>query len=286
MTPLVDVLTRTTEYFRSKGIPSARLDAELIIGHVLGFDRVKVYLNFDRPMADAELDAIRPLVRRRGGREPLAHVLGEKEFYGRDFVVTPGVLVPRPDTETIVEAALELVPTEGEEPVFVADIGSGSGCIGLTVALERPRVRLYAIDKAPTAVACTKANVEKHGLKERVAVRLGDGLTAVPAERPVDWVLANPPYIPTADIAGLAPEIREHEPRLALDGGADGLDAYRALVPSCRRARHGVLFEVGDGQADAVAALLDAAGFTTSRRKDLTGVERVVIGRRPESLVD
>lgn len=282
MTPLVEVLTRTTEYFKQRGIPSARLDAELLVGHLLGLDRVAVYLAFDRPLGEPELERLRPLVRRRGAREPLAWVIGEKEFYGHPFTVTPGVLVPRPDTETLVEAALALIPEAGEEPVFVADVGSGSGCIGLTLALERPAVRLYAIDLSPEALACTRANVERHGLKERVAVRAGDGLGAVPADRPVDWVVSNPPYIPTAAIAALAPEIRDHEPRLALDGGPDGLAAYRVLVPAAaKRARRGVLVEVGDDQAPAVAALMEAEGLTVSLRADLTKVDRVVIGVRP-----
>lgn len=283
MSPLVEVLQRTTEFFRAKGIPSARLDAELLIGKVLGFDRIKVYLNFDRPFTDAELDALRPLVRRRSQREPIAWILGEKEFYDHSFVVTAGVLVPRPDTEILVETALSLIPEGEGEPIFVADIGSGSGCIGLTLALERPRVRLYAVDLADAALACTKANVEKHGLKERVAVRRGDGLAAVPADRPIDWVVANPPYIPTADLAALEPEVRDHEPRLALDGGPDGLAPYRTLIPAAAaRARLGALFEVGAGQAADVAALLTAVGFVdVATKQDLSGIERVVCGKRP-----
>ena len=277
MTPLVDVLTKTTEFFKKAGIPSARLDAELILGHVLGLDRVKVYLNFDRPLKDEELDAIRPLVRRRASREPLAWVLGHKEFHGRDFVVTPGVLVSRPDTETLVDAALEWI-----EGGFVADVGSGTGCIGLTLALERD-IRLYAIDLSPEALAATKANVEKHGLKERVAVLRGDLLTPIPPARPVDWIVSNPPYIPSAEIDGLEAEVRR-EPRLALDGGLDGLDAYRSLIPAAAaRARMGVLVEVGKGQADAVSAMMRAEGLEADTVKDLAGVERVVRGRRSVS---
>jgi release factor glutamine methyltransferase len=278
MTPLVEVLTRTTDFFRQRGIPSPRLDAELLLGHVLGLDRVKVYLNFDRPIDDPELERLRALVRRRGNREPLAWVLGHKEFYGRDFVVTPGVLVPRPDTEALIEAVLERLPPEDDAPVYVADVGSGTGCIGLTLALERPAVRLYAVDLAEAALTCTRENIERYALKERVGVRRGDGLAAVPADRPVDWLVSNPPYIPTAAIDALAPEIARHEPRLALDGGADGLACYRSLVAVARgRVRRGVCFEVGDGQAPAVAALLEASGLApTWTRKDLSGVERVV----------
>jgi release factor glutamine methyltransferase len=311
--PLVDVLTATTTWFKERGIPSPRLDAELLLGHVLGLDRVKVYLNFDRPLSDDELERIRTLVRRRGAREPLAWVLGSKEFYGRDFVVGPGVLVPRPDTETLIEAALAWLPAPTasggggeappqrppsageppadpsataaapeEPPVYVADIGSGSGCIGLTLALERPAVRLYAVDKSDDALAATRANVERHGLDKRVAVLRGDLLAAVPAARPLDWIVSNPPYIPSAELEGLAPEVRDHEPRVALDGGPDGLAVYRRLVPAAAaRARQGVLFEVGIHQADAVADLLRAAGLPDVRTwNDLAGIPRVVGGRR------
>lgn len=284
MITLVDVLQRTTAFFEQKGIPSARLDAQLILGRALDLDRMKLYLNFDRPMSEAELEAVRAMVRRRGEREPLAWVLGQKEFYGRDFAVGPGVLVPRPDTETLVE---QLVPvlraTPGDEPIYVADVGSGSGCIGITLALEEPRVRLYAIDASPEALEYTRRNIEQHGLKERAAALAGRDL-AVPAARRVDWVVSNPPYIPTAEIAGLQPEVALREPKLALDGGPDGLDMYRRLVPiAARRATTGIAFEVGAGQADAVQALLNDAGFPASIHADLSGIGRVVLGRRADA---
>ncbi len=281
MITLVDVLQRTTTFFEGRGIPSARLDAQLLLGHVLGLDRVKLYLNFDRPMSEPELETIRGLVRRRGDREPLAWVLGEKEFYGRDFVVGPGVLVPRPDTETLVERMkAELATPPGDEPIYVADVGSGSGCIGITLALEEPRVRAYAIDASPEALEYTRRNIEKHGLKDRVAALHGRDL-AVPAARRIDWVVSNPPYIPAATIAELAPEVSRHEPKLALDGGADGLDMYRRLVPAAaKRATVGIAFEVGAGQGDAVAELLTGVGFPARVYPDLGGVGRVVVGRR------
>ncbi len=295
MRPLVEVLTSTTAWFREKGIPSARLDAELLISHLLGLERIQLYLNFDRPLSSYELDRLRPLVRRRGDREPLAWVLGTKEFYGRDFTVGPGVLVPRPDTETLIEAALEWLPAADSpaggapgvtpmaaEPTFLADIGSGTGCIGLTLALERPGIRVFAVDRADEALAATRANIVRHGLDKRVAVLRGDLLAAIPPHRLLDWVVSNPPYIPSAELASLAPEVRDHEPRGALDGGADGLDVYRQLVPAAvARARAGVLLEVGAGQASAVAGMLQAAGLPEVRIwKDLGGIERVVGGRR------
>jgi len=278
---LVDVLTRTQSYLASKGSPSARLDAELLLSHVLDMDRLQLYLQHDRPMNDQELAALRDPVRRRGNREPLATIVGHKEFWSRDFQVIPGVLVPRPDTETLILAALDLIP-EGEDRVFVADVGSGSGCVGLTLALERDQVRLFALDASPAALACTKANVQALGLQDRVAVLRSDLLGAVPADRPIDVVVSNPPYIASQDIEGLAPEIRDHEPRVALDGGPDGLDFYRRLVPvAAERARKAVLVEVGADQAIPVMAMFKDAGLKLVRtRADLAGVERVVIGER------
>ncbi len=280
MKPLVEVLLATTEFFKGRGIPSARLDAELLIGDALGLDRVHVYLAFDRPLLDAELSDIRTRVRRRGAREPLAWIVGHKEFYGREFAVGPGVLVPRPDTETLIETMLPLC--READPIYVADVGSGSGCIGLTLAAEVPGLRLYAIDIGEAPLAFTRQNTESLGLQDRVAILRGPLLDAVPPSRPLDWVVSNPPYVPRGDLAGCEPEVRDHEPRLALDGGPDGLDVYRALIPvAAARARVGVAVEVGIGQSGAVAALMAAAGLRgVETHKDLGGVERVVIGRR------
>lgn len=280
MIALVDVLTRTSRFFQERGVPSARLDAELILCFVLGLDRVGLYLQHDRPLTEAELEALRPLVRRRGAREPLAWVLGTRGFWKIELHTPPGVLVPRGDTETLVEAALGWLPEEEER--FVADVGSGTGAVGLSILTARPKAKLYATDLSPEALAATKENALRLGLGERVGVLRGPLLEPVPPRRPIDLVVSNPPYIPSAEIDGLAPEIRDHEPRLALDGGPDGLDVYRALIPAAAaRAREGVLVEVGDGQAAAVAALMEAAGLREVRTwRDLSGTERVVGGRK------
>ena len=283
MRTLVEVLTATTEHFRAHGIPSPRLDAELLLGHALGLDRVKLYMNFDRPLTEAELTALRPLVRRRAAREPIAYITGTKGFHAHDFAVAPGTLVPRPDTETLVELALAWIPEGDAEsaPVYVADVGSGTGCIGLTVAAARAQVRLYALDLSDTALATTRRNAETLGVTGRVGILRSDLLAGIPAERPLDWVLSNPPYIPSAEIDTLAPEVARHEPRLALDGGRDGLEVYRRLVPqAAARARCGVILEVGAGQAAAVGDMLAREGLSVETRTDLGGVERVVAGRR------
>lgn len=283
MIPLVDVLTRTERYLRERGVDSPRLEAELLLAHVLGVKRLDLYLKFDRPMADEELEKLRPLVARRGKREPMAWILGSVGFHAFDHLaVGPGVLVPRPDTETLVDAALEWVP-EGDDPVYVADVGSGSGAVGLAIAHARPHVRVYAIDRAAAALKYTKENRDALGMQSRVAVLEGDLLEAVPPQRPVDVVVSNPPYIPRGQIDGLMPEVSKWEPREALDGGPDGLDVYRKLIPqAAERGARAVLLEVGIHQAPAVGDLLRRAGLAEVRIwNDLAGIARVVGGRKP-----
>ena len=279
MITLVDVLKRTESFFRTRDIPSPRLDAELILCHHLGLDRVALYLQFDRPLADEDLAPMREHVRRRGEREPLAWILGTKEFWSLELASHSGVLVPRPDSETLVSAAIGWIPET--ERCFIADVGAGTGAIGIAIATERPEARLFATDMSDAALACTKANVERHGLTERVAVLRGNLLEPIPTERQIDIVVSNPPYIPTADIDNLPPEIQKHEPRTALDGGTDGLDVYRALIPAAaQRAQVGILVEVGDGQSDDVASLMEDAGLVDiETTPDLTQTPRVVAGR-------
>jgi len=278
MSTVVDVLKKTEAFLKSRGVQSPRLDAELILGHHLGLDRVALYLQFDRPLNESELGPMREHVKRRGNREPLAWVLGTKGFWSMDLHSHTGVLVPRPDTETLVEAALAQIPEEA--PCFVADIGCGTGAVGLAILSERPEAKLFATDISDAALHCTKANVSQLQLQSRVAVLKGSLLDPIPTERDIDIVVSNPPYIPSADIDTLQPEVRDHEPRTALDGGPDGLAIYRSLIPAAaQRARTAVLVEVGAGQADAVADLMKTAGLSSIQiHHDLAGHGRVVEG--------
>jgi release factor glutamine methyltransferase len=279
MTTVVDVLKKTEAFFRSKGIPSPRLDAELIVGHHLDMDRVTLYLQFDRPLHERELTPMREDVKRRANREPVAWIIGTKGFWSLDLASHKDVLVPRPDSETLVTAALTLIPED--ELCFVADVGTGTGAIGLAIASERPNVRLFATDVSDAALRCTKENVTSLGLENRVAVLKGSLLEPIPEGRQIDVVVSNPPYIPTSTIDTLAPEIAQHEPRLALDGGSDGLDIYRELIPAAAaRATMAVLVEHGDGQHTAIAEMMKSAGLVDiAEHADLTGTVRVMSGK-------
>ena len=274
MLTLLEVLNRSTAYLDKAGIPSPKFEAQLLMSHALKMERLQLFMKFDRPLAEAELAAIREPLSRRARGEPYAYIVGSREFYSRDFAIGAGVLIPRPDTEILVEAALE--HCEGDE-VFVADIGAGTGCVGLTLALERPGVKLYAVERSEAATGFLKRNVEGHGLAARVGVLRGDLLAPIPRSRPIDVVVSNPPYIATAELSSL--EVSKWEPREALDGGADGLDVYRRLIPAAAaRARRAVLVEIGHDQGDAVSGLFREAGLEPSVLKDLSNNDRVVVG--------
>lgn len=278
MLTVLEVFNRTESFFGSKGIPNPKFEAQLVMAHALSIDRLQIFMRFDQPMEQAELDAVRELVRRRGEGVPYAYLVGNQEFWSLEFEVGPGVLIPRPDTETLVEHVLAALPED--EELFLADICAGSGCIGIAIASERPQVKVYAVELSEQALPYLKTNIAKHGLEKRVAALRGDLLGPIPANRPIDWVLSNPPYIATAEMHGLA--VSKTEPLEALDGGQDGLDIYRRLVPAAaERARVGVAMEIGHDQGQAVSKLFEAAGLTQVQvLQDLGKRDRVVMGRK------
>jgi release factor glutamine methyltransferase len=281
---VAELLQTTTQFFTARGIDTARLDAELLLGEVLGMQRLQLYTSFDRPMEPSELDAYRELVRRRGQREPVAYILREREFYGRPFAVDRRVLIPRPDTEILVDEVLEQLGEDTEGVVL--DYGTGSGCIGLSLLAERPHWKLLAIDASRDALEVARANAASLELAERAGFVHSDGLSRVPErfEGQLLALVANPPYVPLKDRPGLAPDVRDHEPESALHAGPDPLLHYRRLATEAARwlADDGLLaVEVGFGQAEAVRGLFDAAGYTDlAVRADLSGIDRVVRGRR------
>lgn len=259
----------------------ARLDAEWMARHVLGCDRAALVARAREVVPAEVVHRFNALVDRRGHREPMGYVIGEVEFWGRAFDVGAAVLVPRPETETIVEEALaRLAP--GGSAVRVADVGTGSGCLAVSIACEVPRARVLAIDVSAPALAVAASNAARHGVAGRVALMRGSLLDAV--RGPLDVIVSNPPYVPEGERPALPPEVRDFEPGVALFGGPDGLDAIRAIVAQARdRLRPGgwLIFELGVGQAPAVEALLVARGWAGSAiRPDLQGIPRTAVARR------
>ncbi|WP_316347528.1 peptide chain release factor N(5)-glutamine methyltransferase [Desulfuromonas acetoxidans] len=280
---VLSVLRWTAEYLKEKGIDSPRLDAELLIGDALNKDRVGLYLCYDQPLQPQELTKIRQLVARRAKREPLQYIVGHTEFWSLPFKVAPGVLIPRGDTEILVEEALRLLEdnTTSQQPVL--DVGTGSGAIAVALAHSCPDLQVEAVDLQPEALAQAQANAELNGVAERLSFRQQD--MAVLSGGPYRLVVSNPPYIREDEMDGLMPEVREHEPAVALQAGSDGLDCYRLL---CGQALNllipggWLLVEVGAGQADDVAALMVRHGLPeTFQREDYNGIVRVVGGQAP-----
>ncbi len=281
---VLEVLRWTTTYLQERGVDNPRLDAELLIGAALDKDRVGVYLSFEQPLNGDELAAIRAMVARRAAREPLQYILGACEFFSLPFQVTPAVLIPRPDTEVLVEEALRLLETAAVEQPLVVDVGCGSGAIAVALAVNAPTARLLALDISADALEVARANAAANGVAQRIEFVHGD-MSELAALLPCgcQMVVSNPPYIASAEMACLMPEVRDYEPPLALEGGADGLDCYRQLcgnLPNCLAADGVALFEVGASQSSAVAGLLRRAGLEQIfTRCDYAGVERVVGGR-------
>lgn len=277
------VVAWATSDLKKRGATSPRLDAELLLGKVLGLDRVGLLIDADRPLDKAELAAYRELHQRRRAGEPVAYLLGVREFYGRPFRVDPRVLIPRPDTEILVEVALTRTrPTALSARVL--DLCTGSGCVAISLACERPTTRVLGVDISEGALAVARENALRLGAVNAGFLR-SDLLADLPPGLRFDLITANPPYIPDGDVGSLQIDIRGYEPHLALAGGADGLDVTRRIVAGAPTvlARGGVLaVEVEAGKAGAVAELFARAGFRDiTRSLDYGGHERVVSGVLP-----
>jgi len=284
MSRLRERLAAAERQLSAAGIPTARADAEWLLAGVLGVGRATLALDLDRLLPGSLEARYRLAVRRRARREPLQRILGWEGFHGLRIRVTPEVLVPRPETEVLVELALALLPPPraGARPVAL-DLGTGSGCIACALASERPDLDVVAIDRSPAAAAAARENARMLGVAGRVRVVLGDVLTPIGPRR-ADLLVSNPPYLCSDLIPSLEPEVSRHEPLGALDGGRDGLDVIRRLVQEASgrlRAGGAVALETaGDAQAGAVAALLETSGFIdVDIRHDLAGVGRFVTGR-------
>ena len=276
--PLIEVVRLSTAYLESHGSTSPRLDAELLAAKALSIRRLDIYLQFERPLAEPELAAIRELVRRRGTGEPVAYITGEREFYGRAFGVGPGVLIPRPETELLVSLALARAKARDGD-LRVADLGTGSGTLAVTLAAELTTARVVATDISDEALGVARGNAERHGVSSRVTFVHGDWSLPLDAGA-FDIVVSNPPYVASATVATLDRDVHDFEPHLALDGGHDGLDAYRALLPGAVAALSPGGWLALEADPLTAAAVLEMAetllGTTGSVHRDLAGHDRVV----------
>lgn len=282
---ILKILRWTTHFFETKKVSdSARLDAELLLAKVLDFERMKLYTHFDRPMSEAELGEYRGLIKRRASGEPVAYILGSKGFWEIDLKVDSRVLIPRPETEILVEEALKRL--EQDADARLVDVGTGSGAIALALADARPELRVAATDISPDALAVARENAEALGLQERVEFFEGDLLQNIPADFiPCQMIVSNPPYIGEVERDAIMIDVKGFEPAGALFSGADGLDVIRRLVPASFEVLESgghFLCEIGYQQGRAVEDLLKAAGFVeTAIRQDYARLDRVVMGRKP-----
>ncbi len=277
---LLEILEETSRFFDSRDLENGRLQAELLLAAILDIKRLDLYLQFERLLLADEVDLYRDYVRQRLQRVPVQYIVGVAAFRNLELSVTPDVLIPRPETEILVDVALQYLPDGGR----VLDLCCGSGAIALSLAQEAVTAQVVAADISAAALKVAKANGVSHELQERVEWFCGDFFAPLADTAPFDIVVCNPPYVRHGDLACLEPEVQDHEPHLALDGGEDGLDCYRRIVqeaPEFIRPGGYLLMEVGEGQSTAVAALLaQVASFSEVQTKpDLNKVPRVVIAR-------
>lgn len=277
------VLTWTQGHFEKQQVDAPRLTAELLLAHTLEIDRVKLFMEIDRPLHKDELASYRALIQRRMAGEPTQYLTGLKDFYGRKIAVDPRVLIPRPETELLVEATLSALPKD--QPSRVLDLCTGSGCIAVTIAAERPQASVWATDLSKDAAEVARQNAERLNVAARVTVLEGDLFQAVPEGAKFDAIVSNPPYVKTGELASLQREV-QREPKSALDGGRDGLDFVRRIADGARaRLKSGGLLalEIGDDQGPQVNEILTRAGYREVRvEKDLARLDRLALARNPE----
>ena len=277
---VLELLRTTTLYLGKKGVEQPRLSIEHLLADSLGKKRIELYLEFDRSLSARELEPLREKVRRRAEGEPLQHLLGHWDFFGRTFKTDWRALIPRSETELLVETILKEFATCGESANRLVDIGTGSGILAITFALERPGLDVSAVDLSEEALSLARENAERLGVSGRIVFRLSDLLDQV--EGPFHWIVANLPYIPTADLDALQREVK-FDPALALDGGKDGLTIIKRLIESVpgKIAPNGMIaLEFGQGQAQRIVEILAENNYRDiSIRKDYQGVERLLIAR-------
>lgn len=274
------ILQWTTQFLQSKGVESPRLEAELLLAHARKCQRIHLYTSLDVELTEQERSAMRGFVKRRAGREPLAYITGSREFYGREFAVGQGVLVPRPETETLIDVCLDLIPASTSGTIV--EVGFGSGCISITLAKQRPNLQVIAGDISEAAMHFAVQNGEKHQVTPRIKWHLADGISGlnISQDLSIAGIVSNPPYVREDELEGLDPEVRLHESKQALVSGADGLDLVRRLIDeACQRLPAGgwMVLEVDPAQCGIVEKIFRDAGFQSAKtHKDLNGSDRIV----------
>ena len=273
---ILDVINKTTPYFEKAGIESPRLTIELLLAHLLKKKRLELYLEFERELDEKTLELLREMVKRRVAGEPVQYITGETEFHGLKLAVDRRVLIPRPETELLVEVVVERKPSK------IADVGTGSGCIAVALARRLPEAEVTGIDASPEALEVAAGNLKRHGLEKNVRLLQGDLLEKLSDSFTVDAIVSNPPYIASGDWAKLPREVKDFEPVQALVAGEDGLEVIRRLVKDAKRflsSPHGfVALEIGAGQREAVEGLFVSADYVVAQvLKDLQGHERVIV---------
>lgn len=278
MLTILEIIKKTTEFFEKRGIESARLNAELLVGHALGLKRMQLYIQFERPLAETELEKIRPLVKRRGNREPLQHILGTMEFAGLTLKVDRRALIPRPETEYLIELLVSQFPAS---PPRVLDLGTGTGAIALALAKAWPETTVVAIDRSGEALALARENADSNGLSSRVTFLASDWFSAVPAQEKFTLIVSNPPYLSDEETDAAEPEVKNFEPRGALSAGLDSAVDLEHIIRGARaRLNPGgrLALETGIAQHARLQALLQAEGYPSSQSlKDLTGRDRFIL---------
>ena len=284
---ILDIINRTAPFLENHGVESPRLNIELLLAHLLGKRRLDLYLEFERELDEPTLAKLREMVKRRAAGEPLQYITGEAEFCGLKFVVDRRVLIPRPETELLVETVLEQVKprlTLHASRFTLVDLGTGSGCIAVALAKKVDGAEVYATDSSAEALAVARGNAARHGVEKKIRFLQGDLLQVIPDSLRVDVLVSNPPYIASGELAGLPKEVRDFEPVQALVAGEDGLKVIRRIVSDASRflLPDGILaLELGAGQRAAVESLCAARGLQVTKVvKDLQGHERVIMAQR------
>jgi len=307
---VLEAIQKSADFLAKKGVDSPRLQTELLLAHLLKMPRMKLYLNFERALTPAETDSLRECIKRRGQREPLQHITGSTSFCGYEIAVNRQVLVPRPETEILAELSWNLLSTLNPQPSTALDFGTGSGCIAIALATKCPSAKIVATDISPDALALAKDNAARNNVAGRIEFLQSDGFAALhPGGRiprasnirdedgdsrrsplrntEFDLLVSNPPYIPSAEIATLQPEVRDFDPRGALDGGTDGLDFYRLIAREAGtflKPGGRVLLEFGDGQAEAIRKIFEEEKWVVEAvREDYSQRERILIAKSSSS---